>query len=218
MAGAWHRVFKARATETDGEPVKRLAPVALLALAALAGACGSGGAGPAADPAPELPDPAALVLHASDLGPGYVRQASATKPITLAHELLHESAAARAADRRAYLAGYSAGFARPAQVGIVSQVMTYRDAGAARIVIGDAQAVAHVTRQLHAHPVAVPPGAPGTPRLMLAGSLAGLPAYAYGWQRGAALELIAVFGRHVTMSRVIALARVQDARLTGATA
>jgi hypothetical protein len=91
MAGAWHRVFKARATEADGEPVKRLAPVALLALAALAAACGSGGAGPAADPAPELPDPAALVLHASDLGPGYVRQASATKPITLAHELLHES-------------------------------------------------------------------------------------------------------------------------------
>lgn len=209
--------FKARAAGADGERVKRLVPVAL-ALAALAAACGSGAAGTAANTAPELPDPAALVLHASDLGPGYVRQASATRPITLAHELLHESAAARAADRRAYVAGYSAGFARPARVGIVSQVMTYRDPGAARIVIGDAQAVAHITRQLHAHPVAVPPGAPGTPRLMLAGTLEGLPAYAYGWQRGAALELIAVFGRHVTLSRVIALARVQDARLTGAAA
>ncbi len=203
----------------DEERVNRLAPVALLALAlALAAACGSGAAGPAANAAPELPDPASLVLHASDLGPGYVRQASATTPITLAHELLHESASARAADRRAYVAGYSAGFARPAQVGIVSQVMTYRDAGAARTVIGDAQAVAHLTRQLHAHVVAVPPGAPGTPRLMLAGTVEGLPAYAYGWQRGAALELIAVFGRHVTLSRVLALARAQDARLTNAVA
>jgi hypothetical protein len=198
--------------------VKRLAPIALLALAALVAGCGSGTATPAAKAAPDLPDPAALVLHGSDLGPGYVGQASATKPITLAHELLHESAAARAADRRAYVAGYSAGFARPAHVGIVSQVMTYRNAGAARVVIGDDQAVAHLTRKLHAHAVAVPPGAPGTPRLMLAGTLEGLPAYAYGWQRGAALELIAVFGRHVTVSRVIALARAQDARLTTAIA
>jgi hypothetical protein len=70
--------------------------------------------------------------------------------------------------------------------------MTYRDARAARIVIGDRQAIAHITRRLHAHAIAAPPGAPGTPRLVLAGTLAGLPAYAYGWQRGAALELIAV--------------------------
>src|SRR5690242_8409318 len=167
-------------------------PIALLALAAaFAAGCGAGSAKPAANAAPPMPSPRLLVLHASDLGPGYLPQAGATKPITLAHELLHESAAARAADRRAYLAGYSAGFARPAQVGIVSQVMTYRNAGAARIVIGDAQAVAHITRQLHAHAVAFPPGAPGTPRLMLAGTIEGLPAYAYGWQRGAALELIA---------------------------
>jgi hypothetical protein len=198
--------------------VKRLAPLALLALAALVTGCGNSTATPTAKAGPDLPDPAALVLHASDLGPGYVTQASATKPITLAHELLHESAAARAADRRAYVAGYSAGFARPAQVGIVSQAMTYRDAAAAGTVIGDDQAVAHLTRQLHAHAVASPPGAPGTPRLMLAGTLEGLPAYAYGWQRGAVLELIAVFGRHVTLSRVITLARVQDARLTAAIA
>jgi hypothetical protein len=51
---------------------------------------------------------------------------------------------------------------------------------------------------------------------MLEGTLEGLPAYAYGWQRGAALELIAVFGRHVTLSRLVALARTQDARLTAA--
>ena len=192
-------------------------PIALLALAAvLAAGCGSAGAKPAADAPPPLPSPKLLVLHASDLGPGYLPQASATKPITLAHELLHESAAARAADRRAYLAGYSAGFARPAQVGIVSEAMTYRDPAAARLVIGDAQATAHITRRLHAHTIAVPPGAPGTSRLMLDGTLEGLPAYAYGWQRGAALELIAVFGRHVTLSRLVARARTQDARLTTA--
>jgi len=195
--------------------VKRPFPIALLALAAaLAAGCGGAGAKPAAAAPPPLPSPKLLVLHASDLGPGYLPQAGATKPITLAHELLHESAAARAADRRAYLAGYSAGFARPAQVGIVSEAMTYRDATAARIVIGDAEATAHITRQLHAHTIAVPPGAPGTPRLMLEGTLAGLPAYAYGWQRGGALELIAVFGRQVTLSRLVALARTQDARLT----
>lgn len=196
--------------------MKRPFPIALLAVAAaFAAGCGSAGPKPAAE-APPLPSPKLLVLHASDLGPGYLPQAGATKPITLAHELLHESAAARAADRRAYLAGYSAGFARPAQVGIVSEAMTYRDAAAARIVIGDAQATAHITRRLHAHTIAVPPGAPGTPRLMLEGTLEGLPAYAYGWQRGAALELIAVFGRHVTLSRLVALARTQDARLTAA--
>ena len=195
--------------------MKRPFPIALLALAAaLAAGCGGAGAKPAAAAPPPLPSPKLLVLHASDLGPGYLPQAGATKPITLAHELLHESAAARAADRRAYLAGYSAGFARPAQVGIVSEAMTYRDATDARIVIGDAEATAHITRQLHAHTIAVPPGAPGTPRLMLEGTLAGLPAYAYGWQRGGALELIAVFGRQVTLSRLVALARTQDARLT----
>ena len=204
------------AIRADGERVTRPFPIPLLALTALlAAGCGSAGTKPAAE-APPLPSPKLLVLHASDLGPGYLPQASATKPITLAHELLHESAAARAADRRAYLAGYSAGFARPARIGIVSEAMTYRDAAAARIVIGDAQATAHITRQLHAHTIAVPPGAPGTPRLMLEGTLGGLPAYAYGWQRGAALELIAVFGRHVTLSRLVALARTQDARLTAA--
>jgi len=31
-----------------------------------------------------------------------------------------------------------------------------------------------------------------------------------------ALELIAVFGRHVTLPRLVALARTQDARLTTA--
>ena len=202
------------AIRADGERVTRPFPIALLALTALlAAGCGSAGTKPVAE-APPLPSPKLLVLHASDLGPGYLPQASATKPITLAHELLHESAAARAADRRAYLAGYSAGFARPARIGIVSEAMTYRDAAAARIVIGDAQATAHITRQLHAHAIPVPPGAPGTPRLMLEGSLEGLPAYAYGWQRGAALELIAVFGRRVTLSRLVALARTQDARLT----
>jgi hypothetical protein len=216
MPGAWHRIFKPGAIGADGERVTRPFPIALLALAAaLAAGCGSAGTKPAAE-APPLPSPHLLVLHASDLGPGYLPQASATKPITLAHELLHESAAARAADRRAYLAGYSAGFARPAQVGIVSEAMTYRDAAAARIVIGDARATARITRRLHAHTIAVPPGAPGTPRLMLEGTLGGLPAYAYGWQRGAALELIAVFGRHVTLSRLVALARTQDARLTAA--
>ena len=194
--------------------MKRPLPIALAALAAaLAAGCGGAGTKPAGGAPPSLPSPKLLVLHASDLGPGYLPQAGATKPITLAHELLHESAAARAADRRAYLAGYSAGFARPARVGIVSEAMTYRDAAAAGIVIGDAQATAHITRRLHAHTIAVPPGAPGTPRLMLEGTLEGLPAYAYGWQRGGVLELIAVFGRHVTPSRLVALARIQDARL-----
>ncbi len=196
----------------------RLAPLALLALAALLAGCGSGAGGPAATGARQLPRPRTLVLHAADLGPGYVPQASATKPITLAHELRNESARAQDADVHSYVAGYSAGFARPGQVGIVSQVLLYRDARAARIVIGDAQAVAHITRQLHAHAVAAPPGAPGTPRLILAGTLDGLPAYAYGWQHGTALGLVAVFGRHVPLARVLALARAQDARLTGAVA
>jgi hypothetical protein len=198
--------------------VKRLAPCSLLALAALLAGCGSGSGKPAATAAPHLPSPSTLVLQAADLGPGYVPQASATKPITLAHELLHESARAQDADLHSYLGGYSAGFARPARVGIVSQVMLYRDARAARIVIGDAEAVAHITDQLHARAIAAPPGAPGTPRLMLAGTLEGLPAYAYGWQHGTAIELVAVFGRHVTLARVVALARAQDARLAGAVA
>ena len=198
--------------------MKRSAAPVLLALAALLAGCGSGAARPAATAAPHLPSPQILVLHAGDLGPGYVPQASATKPITLAHELMHESARAQDADLHSYVAGYSAGFARPARVGIVSQVMLYRNARAAAIVIGDAEAVAHITHQLHAHAVTAPPGAPGTPRLTLAGTLEGLPAYAYGWQRGGVLELVAVFGRHVTLARVVALARAQDARLTGALA
>ena len=194
--------------------MKRIAPIALFALAAaLLAGCGGGKGTPGAMATPALPDPAALVLHASDLGPGYLRQASATKPIPLAHELLHESAAARAADGRAYVAGYSAGFARPTRIGIVSEAMIYRNPGAARIVIDDPMGTAHITRQLHAHAITAPPGAPGTPRLMLEGTLEGLPAYAYGWQRGAALELVAVFGRHLTQSHQVALARTQDARL-----
>jgi hypothetical protein len=94
--------------------VKRPLPIALAALAAaLAAGCGGAGTKPAGGAPPSLPSPKLLVLHASDLGPGYLPQAGATKPITLAHELLHESAAARAADRRAYLAGYSAASPAP---------------------------------------------------------------------------------------------------------
>ena len=89
--------------------MKRPLPVALAALAAaLAAGCGGAGTKPAGGAPPSLPSPKLLVLHASDLGPGYLPQAGATKPITLAHELLHESA--------------------PARVGIVSEAMTSRDA------------------------------------------------------------------------------------------
>jgi hypothetical protein len=196
--------------------MKRMAPLALLVLVALLAGCGGGGGSPAATVAPHIPSPKGLVLHAADLGPGFVPQAGGTTPITLARELENESARAQDADLRSYVAGYSAAFARPGRVGVVSQVMLYRDARAARIVIGDARAVAHITHQLHAHAVAAPPGAPGTPRLVLAGTLDGLPAYAYGWQHGTALELVAVLGRHVTLARVITLARAQDARLTAA--
>lgn len=38
--------------------------------------------------------------------------------------------------------------------------------------------------------------------------------YVYGWQRGRVLEVVTLFGTHVSSARLMALARTQDMRLT----
>jgi hypothetical protein len=201
--------------------MQRFALVGLLTLA-LAG-CGGGSAssqagsdGPAkttvARSAPLRPTQ--LVLRGDDVGAGFLVDPAGTKHTTLAQELEHESAKARAADQRAFVGGYTATFVKPGQAGVVSEAITYRDAASARVVSTDRIGLTYAIRNMHGHRLRVPRSAPGQPRLMVAGTAKGLRLYTYAWQHGAVLELVALFGRHVSVSQLMALARRQDARLT----
>jgi hypothetical protein len=201
--------------------VKHTVLIVLVALAvpAFAGCGGgSGGAGssaPASTAAPQdvLP-PTSLVLRSPDVGSGYVVEPSDTRHVTLASELQHESVKARAADRRAYIAGYIIAYVRPGVAGVLSEALTYRKPGAARIVSTDRAAMSYFSRALHGHVARAPRAAPGQARIMIEGTLRGLPVYVYGWQRGRVLEVVTMFGPHASKARLMALARRQDMRLT----
>jgi hypothetical protein len=200
-----------------------LAAIVVLAVPALA-ACGGGSSAGSAPPAAAkhtpaadrlgLRRPAALVLRARDIGTGYLVETGETKRLTLAQELQHESAAARRADRRAWVGGYVAVYVWPGHAGAISQALVYRDAVSARITSTDRVGLSHGIRDMHGHSIKVPRSAPGKPRLMVAGSVKGLPLLTYGWQEGSVIELVAVFGKHVTVAQLMKLARTQDLRLT----
>jgi hypothetical protein len=200
--------------------VKHTALIVLvgLAVAALAacggGSTGAGSSAPARTAAPPsvLP-PTSLVLRSSDVGSGYVVEPSDTRRLTLAVELQHESVKARAADRRAYIAGYTIEYVRPGVAGVLSEALTYRKPDAARIVSTDRAAVSYLLRALHGHVARAPRAAPGQPRIMIEGRLRGLPVYVYGWQRGRVLDVVTLFGPHVSKARLMALAKKQDTRL-----
>jgi hypothetical protein len=196
--------------------------IAVVLMSALTG-CGansgaSGSAGSRSDPAgaQTLPNPAALVLHQLDLGSGFAPIPNYARAETLDRELQHESPRARAADRRSFIAGYYAGFAKAGQMGVLSEALTYRSAADAATVSTDAQATAYGKAQLKAHLIPTPAGAPGEARFVMAGTLQGLPAYMYGWQHGAVLESVVIFGHHLTPAGLMVLAQKQDALLVNA--
>jgi hypothetical protein len=195
--------------------------LALLALSVPAlAACGASGGSQSSNPARQvaahstLPRPTALVLRAQDIGPGYLVDPNDTRRNTLAIELQHESAKARAADRRSFAGGYTATYIQPGIGGVISDAIVYRDEAAARIVSTDRIGIAHATHGLKAHPIKAPRSAPGTPRFTFAGTTHGMPMYGYGWQQGNVLEFIVIFGRHATVAQLMRLARTQDLRLT----
>jgi hypothetical protein len=169
--------------------------VALLAfLVPALAACGSSGHAAGSSPSAPKTDqqvgmlpPTVLVLHTADVGQGYVVDPSATKHESLSQELQHESLAARRADRH----GRSA-----------------------RAVSTDRAAAAYMRRALHAHPIRIPKGAPGSPRLMMHGTVQGAPLLLYGWQHGRVLDVITVFGDRTSQARLMKLAQRQDHRLT----
>jgi hypothetical protein len=201
-------------------PAAALAALLVLAVPSLA-ACGSGGAGsgaeshakPVADRS-TLPKPTTLVLRAQDIGAGYLVAPDGTQRTTLKQELQHESARARTADRHAWVGGYTVTFVHPGDAGVVSEAIVYRDARSARVVSTDRTGLAYGTRSMHAHAIRAPRSAPGQARFMVSGRVRGLPLYAYGWQQGSVVELVALFGRHVTVPQLMKLARTQDLRLT----
>jgi hypothetical protein len=164
--------------------------------------------------APPLPAPDTLVLQTSDLGSGFVPQPNATRAVTLGEEMKHEGAAAVAADRRSFIAGYLSTYAKSGDVGVVSETMTYRSAHDAQVVSTDRTALAEALRQVHGRTIAAPGGAPGRARLMFAGTIQGMTAIAYGWQHGAVLDFLLVYGPGASRSRLVALAAKQDAHLT----
>jgi hypothetical protein len=198
----------------------RLVVLLALLVPALA-ACGSSGhAASELAPKPKtaqrlgLLPPTMLVLHSADVGQGYVVDPSATKHVPLSEELQHESLAARRADRHGYVAGYTIEYVRPGHDAVLSEALTYRDARSARAVSTDRAAAAYMRRALQAHPMRIPKGAPGSPRLMMHGTVQGAPLLLYGWQRGRVLDVITVFGDRTSQARLMKLARRQDHRLT----
>jgi len=201
-------------------PAAALAALAVLAVPSLA-ACGSAGAGsgseghakPVADRS-TLPKPTILVLRPQDIGAGYLVAPDGTVRSTLKQELQHESARARKADRHAWVGGYTVTYVHPGDAGVVSKAIVYRDARSARIVSTDHTGLTYGTRSMHAHAIKTPRSAPGRARFMVSGRVQGLPLYAYGWQQGSVVELVALFGKHVTVPQLMKLARTQDLRLT----
>jgi hypothetical protein len=203
--------------------VKRTGLLALVALAIpTLAACGGGTAATsatghahkAAVAARRAPRPTALVLRSADIGSGYLVEPSGTRRITLAVEMQHESRKAKAADRHGFVGGYSAEYVLPGKAGVLSEAVTYRDATAARIVSTDRQGLEYAVHGIHGHLIKAPRAAPGQPRVMMRGTVKGLPVISYGWQQGSVLEIVTVFGNHVTQAQVMALAKKQDARLT----
>lgn len=196
-----------------------LAALVALTVPALA-ACGAGSGAGSSHPARPVADrstllrPATLVLQAGDVGASYLVVPAATERGTLRKELEHESARARTADRKAWIGGYTATYVRGGATGVISEAMTYRNAAAARIVSTDRTGLAYGIRSLHGRRLRTPRSAPGTPRFMLAGTVNGVRLYMYGWQRGSVLEDVGVFGRHISVARLMRLARRQDLRLT----
>jgi hypothetical protein len=216
----WDVEFKISVPTPDAACVKHAVLITLVALAAPAFAGCGGGSGGAGSSAPastaalrDVLPPTSLVLRSPDVGSGYVVEPSDTRHVTLASELQHESVKARAADRHAYIAGYIIEYVRPG-VAVLSEALTYRKAGAARIVSTDRAAVSYLSRALHGRVARAPRAAPGQARIMIEGTLRGLPVYVYGWQRGRVLEVVTLFGPHASKARLMALARKQDMRLT----
>ena len=214
--------LKLRPPPADGGHMRHYRLVALLAfLVPALAACGSSGHAAGSSPSAPKTDqqvgmlpPTVLVLHTADVGQGYVVDPSATKHESLSQELQHESLAARRADRHGYLAGYTIEYVRPGHDAVLSEALTYRDARSARAVSTDRAAAAYMRRALHAHPIRIPKGAPGSPRLMMHGTVQGAPLLLYGWQHGRVLDVITVFGDRTSQARLMKLAQRQDHRLT----
>lgn len=73
------------------------------------------------------------------------------------------------------IAGYIIEYVRPGVAGVMSEALTYRKPGAARIVSTDRAAMSYLSRVLHGRVARAPRAAPGQARIMIEGTLRGLP-------------------------------------------
>jgi hypothetical protein len=205
--------------------------IALLALVPMVAACGSSSATSAGSSAgasvPETTQapmtsakPANLVLHLQDVGYGYIPVAKDTKKISLAAEIKTDGPAARRADKAGYKGGYTALFANASKGAISTTTLIYKDEASATTVGNDPMSVKQFTSGPNTTRVAVPANAPGTNSLLVKIKVPQeghtIPAYAFKWQHGATLNLVLVIDKHVTLKGVMALANVQDKRITNA--
>jgi hypothetical protein len=217
----------------DGEPMSRSRSsfIALLAVIPMLAACGSSSASSAdSSPTSSAPStttqptvsakPANLVLHLPDLGYGYIPVVKDTKKISLAAEIKTDSPASKRADKAGYKGGYTALYANASKGGVSTTTLVYKDEASATTVGNDPGDVKQLTNGPNAHQVAVPANAPGTNRILVALKIPQdghtIPGYALKWQHGTTLSLLLVFGKHVSLQHVMALANVQDRRITNA--
>lgn len=201
--------------------------VALLAVVPAIAACGSASSSPAANATPTPPttasthptvSPASLVLHLPDLGYGYIPVSAQTKKVSLAEELKSDSAAFRRADRAGYRGGYEALFADATKGGVLSEALEYKNEASAATVYKDLTGINRIMAQLHGKRITIPANAPGVSQVIIKGEtlLAGhmRPAYVIGWRHGSVLSVLFTFGKRASEARLIALANLQDKRIS----
>lgn len=206
-------------------------PLTLLALVIalpLAASCSSGGPNtPHVTPATALattvarsagPKPAKLVLHLSDLGYGYLVDPE-SGAVSLRQELNTDLlATSKAADRAGYLGGHRMYFVDGAKDVVMDVALLYRPGPYMAEVTADLTPIHRLLRAWGALPVALPAAAPGTHRRMFYGldneDGVAVPAYLYMWRHGTVLNELFLFGRHVSVARVVTLAVKQNDRQT----
>jgi hypothetical protein len=158
-----------------------------------------------------------LVLGQRDVGTAYAQNRQLTRPRTLQEAVAGDSAPVRRAIRRTWLGGYQSAFVGvKLPLGIVSTTDVFRTAKIGTIVTawhGD------LLRQLHGRRLPLPPGAPGTRRMLLGAetTVGGktIEIKTYAWQRGRAFATVHLtgLGGKLRLELLMELARRQDAKL-----
>lgn len=194
-----------------GSRARKLLPVLVLALGISVGAAAA---------AERSVVPRLLVLQPADLGAGYTRNASFSRPRTLKDAGSGDSVAVSRELQRAWVGGYQVGFSgRRVPWGVVSDVDIFSTGTLANI---EHAWTADALAQTGGQAMKVPAGMPGSFRLLSQGTLSAngqtLDVLLYMWQRGRAIAVVHITGapHSFSIALLTRLVEKQDLRIRNA--